>query len=393
MVGLDTTIENDWYKILAGETASNNNVQLSLSGGSQRTNFSAGANYYRESTVFPGNTDANRKALSFSLNHGSQNGKFNLQFKSAYSFNKSNLIGEDITADYLKAPYGFTLIDDKGKLVWDEATLRYGNPLAGTLRPYVGVTDMINTNLGLTFRPIESITLILNGGYNLLDYDEELQSPRASQSPEVATRGIASFGHSKTRTWSIEPQVKYDTRIATAGKISLLLGGSWQESERANVRLNGSNYSSDGLLGSITGAGTVTVTDDYSLYRYNAGFARLSFNWHQTYLLNASARRDASSRFGPGNRFANFGSIAGGWVFSNARLVADHAKWLSYGKLRVSYGTSGNDGIGNYGFLDTYTPQTNMYQQSLSLFPTRLFNPNYSWEQFRKLEAALEMGF
>src|SRR5690606_38736367 len=71
----------------------------------------------------------------------------------------------------------------------------------------------------------------------------------------------------------------------------------------------------------------------------------------------------------------------------------NNISFLSFGKLRGSYGTTGNDQIGNYRFLDTYIPSGLTYQGIQGLQPVQLYNPDYGWEVNKKLEAALELGF
>src|SRR5690606_11684968 len=66
---------------------------------------------------------------------------------------------------------------------------------------------------------------------------------------------------------------------------------------------------------------------------------------------------------------------------------------LSYGKLRGSVGITGNDQIGDYKFMDNWTNGTERYAGILPVNPVGLFNPNYSWEENRKLEFALDLGF
>lgn len=69
-------------------------------------------------------------------------------------------------------------------------------------------------------------------------------------------------------------------------------------------------------------------------------FARLGYNYKQRYLIEATIRRDGSSTFGENHRWANFPSVAAGWAFSEESFMR-WADWLDWGKLRASYGTSG----------------------------------------------------
>lgn len=80
------------------------------------------------------------------------------------------------------------------------------------------------------------------------------------------------------------------------------------------------------------------------------------------------------------------------WVFSEEDVFMD-TSWLSFGKLRGSYGSTGNDQIGDYQYLDTYTLTGSTYGNVSVLEPSRLYNPDFSWETTRKLELALETGF
>lgn len=66
---------------------------------------------------------------------------------------------------------------------------------------------------------------------------------------------------------------------------------------------------------------------------------------------------------------------------------------LSYGKLRASYGTTGNDKIGEYKYLDSWKATTYTYTDSSTLYPTLLYNPSLHWEMNKKMEVAMEMGF
>src|SRR5690606_10523724 len=130
-------------------------------------------------------------------------------------------------------------------------------------------------------------------------------------------------------------------------------------------------------------------TSQNTAYKYNAVFARLGYNWNRKYYINLTGRRDGSSRFGSGNRFANFGAIGAAWIFSEGAFVKKHLSFLSFGKLRSSYGTTGNDQIPDYGYLDAYEAT----RGPGGLYPTQLYNPNFSWEINKKLETAIELGF
>ncbi|MGC3947963.1 MAG: hypothetical protein QM762_26220 [Chryseolinea sp.] len=144
----------------------------------------------------------------------------------------------------------------------------------------------------------------------------------------------------------------------------------------------------------ITAASDLMYGSSYYLqYRYAALFGRINYLYDGKYILNITARRDGSSRFGPGRQFANFGAVGAAWIFSKERFISRTMPFLSFGKLRGSFGITGNDQISDYQYLDAYKPSTGAYQNVVGLTPARLANPNFSWEQNSKLEGAIELGF
>src|SRR5690606_9477751 len=132
-------------------------------------------------------------------------------------------------------------------------------------------------------------------------------------------------------------------------------------------------------------------TSEYAKYRYGALFGRLQYALKGRYVINLTGRRDGSSRFGHENRFASFGAVGVAWIFSEEPLVKENFPILNHGKLRASYGLTGNDQLGDYSYLDTYT-SSGSYQGIVGLRPVRLSNPQFAWESNKKLELGLEVS-
>ena len=191
----------------------------------------------------------------------------------------------------------------------------------------------------------------------------------------------------------MEPQADYTRRIGS-GDLQVLAGASWQQNISEGHSLLGSGYSSDALLKNMLAANSLTPLNyNYAQYNYESVFGRINYNWNQKYILNATFRRDGSSRFGPDKRFGNFGSVGAAWIFSNEHFIQQALPFLSFGKLRGSYGTTGNDQIGDYQYLDSWSSSGYSYGSISGLSPTRLLNAAYSWEVNHKLEGAIELGF
>src|SRR5690606_18096311 len=192
-------------------------------------------------------------------------------------------------------------------------------------------------------------------------------------------------------SWIAEPQISFNKEWGKS-ELNLLLGTTFQQTCALPIFQYGLGFTSNALINDLASASTRIVERSNELtYKYAAVFARVNYNLNHKYILNLTGRRDGSSRFGPENRIASFGAVGAAWQFSRENFM-DNVSFVSFGKLRASYGTSGNDQIGDYQFFDTYSGG-NIYQGITGLAPTRLYNPDYQWETNRKLELALETGF
>ncbi len=388
----DTTRYTDWKRMLIGGTAHITDAQASLSGGNAQTQFFLGAGFHRETTVFPGEFADSRGAVHFNFTHSSPDDRFKATLTVGYTTDKINLIGQDLTNFIRLSPNAPALYDTSGKLNWSEGGAGFSNPLAYLLQKSNATADNLLSNLVLRYQLLPGLDLKANLGYNSMQLQQEFIYPGASVDPMYNFTGFAEYSENNFKSWIIEPQAEYGTSWGRV-KLELLAGTSFQQQRTNGSITYASNFSSDALLGSPSAAGNVSVANNNTLYRYQAGFGRISLNWGDKYLLNLTGRRDGSSRFGPNRQFSNFGAIGAAWIFSKEAFIKDNLPALKYGKLRGSFGITGDDQIGDYQYLNTYIPNIYPYQGQAGLIPAQLYNPEYSWETNRKLELGLELGF
>ncbi len=390
----DTTRQTNWQKELIGGNAGVTNAQVSLAGGSARTQFRLGGAYYRETTVFPRSNSFQRASGKLAITHQSEDMRLKIETSVNYSSSISNLPSIDFTGQaMILAPNAPALYTDDGSLNWEDGT--WLNPIAALENKYTGNINNLIANSVLSYEILEGLNIKTNLGYTSMDVNEVRISPLSYHNPQdlEGKTGSSSFGKSDIKTWIIEPQADY-TRKLGEGHLSALIGSTFQESVQTGNALEASGYTNDAFLENIAAATAIQVSENiHSQYRYSAAFARINYNWKEKYIINLTGRRDGSSRFGPGNRFANFGAVGAAWIFSNESFFRNYVPFLSFGKLRSSYGTTGSDAIGDYQYLETYSATQFPYAGSNGLAITRLSNPNYSWETNRKFEVALETGF
>ncbi len=392
----DTTRYTDMQKLLHGGTARSTNVQLSLSGGNANTQFLLSSSFHRETSILPGNLHNDRGSFHANLNHSSNDRRFNVGFNAIYSADKNNLININVGSFILTlTPNVPEFYDSLGQLVWQKNGVSFVNPMSYLKSTYEGLTHNLVSNVNLGYKISNKLSFRSNIGYNQLDVNELSVNPIAAQDPAFQPTGNSAFANSKLTALIFEPQMEYKTRLSK-GELSVLAGGTWQQNKRIGSSIFGYGFTSDALLRSPSAAPlvftSVNSVNNFT-YKYLAFFGRVNYNWDAKYLINLTGRRDGSSRFGPGKQFANFAAVGAGWIVSKEKFFQPLLNTVSLFKIRGSYGTSGNDKIGDYMFLDTYTSINGpTYQGVGGIRPSRLFNSDYAWEENKKLELALELG-
>ncbi|HCS20777.1 MAG TPA: SusC/RagA family TonB-linked outer membrane protein [Bacteroidetes bacterium] len=387
----DTTRYTDWQRELLGHTKQQTNVNVSISGGNELTQFVIGGGFWHETTVFPGDFFYGKGSGHFNLNHLSENKKFRILLSANYTSDKNFQPADDPTYSTINlAPDAPAIYKTNGTLNWENSTW-WDNPFAALLNTYENKSDYFLTNMAVSYEILPGLKLKSTLGYTSLILDEQRFKPISAQNPAINPTGGAYFGGGKSKTWIIEPRAEYERKIGR-GKLSILVGTTFQQDVHTGEYITGGGYTSDALLKNIKSAPKMGIqTNTYTQYRYQAVFGRLNYNLDGKYIFNITGRRDGSSRFGPGKQFANFGSLGMAWIFSNENFIKNSLPYLSFGKLRASYGTTGNDRIGDYKYLDTYSSK-NAYQGS-AIVPNRIAIADYAWEENKKLEVGLNLGF
>ncbi|MEZ7497847.1 SusC/RagA family TonB-linked outer membrane protein [Flavobacterium sp. Arc3] len=385
----------DWQKTLIGGTSEINDIQTSISGGSSQTQFLINGNYHKETTVFPGDYNYRKGNLHANLNHESENKKFHINFSMGYTAQENNQPGIDITQQaILLAPNAPALYDTQGNLNWENST--WNNPLSNLAGKYTSRSNDLFANSLLSYNILPNLIAKASFGFTDTRFDDSRTQPSTIYDPayEVGSEFSSIYVNNTTRkSWIIEPQLSWSKKMGK-GKTEILIGSTFQQQTASQLVQEADGFSSNSLIYNLSSAFHVfDLLHSESVYKYQAFFGRVNVSWNERYILNATGRRDGSSRFGPDKQFATFGAIGSAWLFSNETFVKENLGFLSFGKLRASYGTSGNDQIGDYQFLDTYGSSGNNYGGVNGMEPTRLFNPNFGWETNKKLEVALETGF
>jgi TonB-linked SusC/RagA family outer membrane protein len=396
----DTTRSVNWQQQLWGGMGKVTNVQASLSGGDDRTVFRIGAAYSRQTEILTSSGANQRASLSFNLTHHSQDRKFLVSLTTNYSYALVNTIA---------APSAVTLPPDAPPIYnsarglnfapWDAAGIGYDFPFGQLLVPYSSQTNFLTSNLTLSYELVKGLVFRAALGYNNTQDNTSYLETIASQDPANNPTGLASFGNNSNNNWNIDPQLEY-TRFLGAGKLDILVGGSEQATVTEGTSLLGFGYTNDAFMRSIGSAPQTEDAENYGQNKYAAAFGRINYTWANKYTLNLNARRDGSSRFGPGDQFGNFGSVGAAWIASEERWFKQALPgYVSFVKVRSSYGITGSDNVGLYQYLSQwgnsipYGSPLYTYDGISALINQHAVDQDYHWATTKKLEAALDLGF
>ena len=390
----DQSRYTDWQKELLGGTVSYKDANASVSGGSATTQFLVSGTFHDETTVFPGDYGYKRGVLRSNVNHTSENNKFKMSFSSGYTVQDNNQPAIDLTRTALQlAPNAPALYNADGSLNWEGST--WENPLASLDGKYRTRTYDFIANSLLSYTILPGVEVKSSFGITDTKHDETrttpstIYDPAYEAGPEFSSLLVNTVAR---RSWIAEPQLSWSHEW-NYGKTELLAGGTFQQQKSSKLLQRGDGFASNSLLYNLGSAYSLHIEQDQQTdYKYQAFFGRFNYSYKDKYILNLTGRRDGSSRFGPGKQFATFGAVGAAWLFGEETFIKDKSV-LSFGKLRGSYGTTGNDLIGDYQFLDTFLSSGVSYNGVIGLQPTRLYNPNFGWETNKKLEVAFETGF
>lgn len=247
-------------------------------------------------------------------------------------------------------------------------------------------------------------TLMMELDWNITDW------ARFNTSNRVELNGSDHSQYYSADTWSgyaydgyIDWNYGYDLGVITSNTLHLnksygdhnLSGILGQEYNYGQIRFV--NAVGTGIVGDMTALSSAGSPKSVSGDMYETGFlsyfGQFDYDYKNKYYLVGSLRRDASSVFGEEKRWGTFYSIGGSWMISKEDFMENTSSWLDYLKLRLSYGTTGNANIESYLSMGTYSfSSKSSYNGDSGAWPSRLPNPNLTWETARKFNLGVDVG-
>ncbi len=254
--------------------------------------------------------------------------------------------------------------------------------------------------------------------------DEAAKTKYYLSANNKATHTSAASYKAQNVTWQLENTLTYDKTIGkhtfgvVLGQSALkykgdeLGGNRWNlvnpDKPSINYATGSIEYTYKTVIDPETGKpiqviDTATIQHGvyggpYTEHRMSSLFARLSYNYDERYMIQATIRRDGSSRFGTNNKYGVFPSVSVGWNMTNEEFMADTREWLSNLKLRASWGKNGSDNIPNFGYTSLTAMGNNVLfgrnaTKWIGSKAQRLANPDLKWEESEQTDFGIDLGF
>lgn len=437
----------NWQKETFNYDAPVVNHQVSISGASDKINYLVSMGYYTQEGIVGGNFDrSNYERLTLRSNTSytlfdeskSRNWLKSLKVSSNLSYARIKSKGIETNSSY-GSPLGSALALSPilGVYVEGQAAQDQLDQYAGTS----GYTPMYDPKNGKLYmlagsdynemvNPLASLSLPGNQNWShkfVVNFAAELGiwdnlKFRTSYGADLGFWGYDGYtklyyltannkadktsAYSNKQdgtTWQVENILMYDKTI-DKHSFSLLLGQSAKKS--SGSYLGGNRFgiinldrpyidASNGLQENGDMGVYGGPSDDATLASL---FARASYNYDERYMLQATVRRDGSSRFGYNNHYATFPSFSLGWNLTNEKFMEERPEWLTATKARLSWGKNGNENIGNFRYTVLTEPGNNyIFGSGENLVngvkAGGLANPDLRWEESEQLDFGLDFGF
>ncbi len=384
------------------------NHDLSISGGSDKISYTvSGSHIDQEGIVGQKKSGFLRNTARVALNADVTD---NLKLKTnvIYTYFNRKSLNENglgsVLFNALNVPSTLSPYDNDGNFTLVPNTAGLGNeiinPLAQIANTYNDYSfKKINGNFGLEYKLFNGFVVSSSMGFNTSNSKSKDFAKQISYGGKVfdVNRSSVNQGAVNDNNYSFDLFATYTKKIqdhnfvATLGNTIFKEWGNGLFATGYDVPNNSWEFADISLTTGILEAKT------NSSYNYDerrlSYFGRMQYDYKGKYLLSAMLRRDASTKFGPGNKVGYFPSFTGGWVISDEGFFGEDKK-INFLKLRASYGTLGNDQIPNNGYVSLLTGEaTYVFDGVLANGRAigQIANPNLKWEEARKFDVGMDM--
>ena len=383
-------VDNDYLDMITS-TAQKDQVDISVGGGTKKLKYFINTGYYNEKGIIS-NTGFQRLNTRINSDYSptdwmNMGSRISLTYSKKKGLNEGTLLSAVLT----RRPYFNTYYPD-GSLVGVFNGQK--NPIA-QVNYTTDFTDSYKANFfqffEIKFNKYLKFRANINANF-YLDKRKKLEPSLITDEWQKQNKGY-SYNYLNWN-WMNEDILTYARKIKDHN-FTAMVGVSaqqWRYENETFVGINSSTdfiYTMNAFAANLDLSSTGSTLSNHSMASI---FARVTYDYKGRYLLNAIMRRDGSSRFAKENKWGNFPSVSVGWRFSDEKFMKFSKKFLEDGKIRASFGITGNEAIGNYDYIYSYSPNS-IYDGVGGVIPTRIGKDNLKWEETKQFNLGLDLNF
>lgn len=372
--------DND-YQDLLFRTGNKDNITVSVSGGQKGLTYYTGLSYFNDKSIVINSYSKNVRVTSNVDYQGSS--KFRLSNNLAYAYLTGNSVDVGSTAKQVFERNPWTSIY-KPDGTYNGYIESKRNPVAQAVYGQNVPTNIsVQDNITASYQLFKDLKFTTS-------FNTRLDNKNTAKfTPDIITNGSqgpnsGSNELDKVLTYELQTFFNYNKTIGQNHHITGLLAFTRDRNREDDYTFASTNYLSE--LVHTTNVADFNLANnatgyDATYYGTESVFGRVTYNYKERYFITGSLRRDGSTRFGPENKWGNFGAGSVAWRFSDEPFMAWSKSWLDDAKLRYSIGTSGNDRVGNFTYSSFVDFGGGSYNGSnIAYFDTQIGNPTIKWE-------------
>lgn len=394
--------DTDWLDLVT-RTGFQTKHDVSVTGGTDWTKYLVSGSYFRQNGVIK-NSDSERYTIRINLDQKLAKELtlgVNLSLSSTNNDNVPLGSGQNEYAGILVSAAQFSPViavkDEDGNYNLNTEAAFLPNPVS-----LLEVTDKTNKErvLGtafLEYKPFSFLTLKANFGI------DRRHDKRSTYLPKTTLYGQKKNGDAEIATidhtdYLMEFTANFNTKFGENHRLNALAGYSFQRFTSSALGGGNNDFLIDGFLYNNLGAGAApkpSIWSSADKSEMASFFGRVNYTFMDRYLLTATLRADGASNFAKNHRWGYFPSVALGWRFGDESFMENLREWLSNGKLRLSYGKTGNANIGNQAISYYRTGYNNEFggKKVTGVYLQQMGNPDLKWESTAEFNIGLDLGF
>lgn len=394
----------DWQRTVLRDAPIQSH-QLSVAGGNTTARYAVSTGYFKQDGIIP-RSNFKRYTLRTNLdNELSSRVKVGMTIQGAYTVSNGprteiagNRAVDGVIASALNYSPTFPVYNPDGTYYKNVGVLNglgADNPMA-LVNEFTDQTSLVRllANTHLDVKILDGLTFRTSFGADLLASKNNFYITRLA-TLGASLGGSGSVSSSQSVNWLNENTLNYSRQLRIHHSLNAVVGYTFQGINAESVDANANTFANDFALYNNLGSGSTLVAPGTgaSQWRLISYLARVNYSFKDRFLVTLTSRRDGSSRFGPNNKFGFFPSGAFAWKIANEPWMKS-LPGVTDAKLRVSYGLSGNQEIGNYQYLANIASAPYVIGGALQVGAATgsIGNPELRWEKNAQYDVGFDVG-